>query len=569
MGFHQALARRYGMPLHLAAGGILSGVTDVLGLSPEQNTFTPNMPTIDYHPYIPDNEYKSAPVVNTFKPTTVTNSFTPNMPTNTFSAYDPSFAGNVKTQDFTSAIQQGQGGVGQGMAGLGSTFAAQQQLAAQAGQGMGQLQGNQQALYGQQQGLADALLAQSRGQGPNPAQIQLRQDTDRAIAQQASAMASQRGMNPALAARLIGQQGAQQNQQMAGQAALMGAQQQLAAQQALGQQQQAMGQNLLGQGSLQNATLANQGNLYNQAAGTAGSLGGLGANLYGTGVQGLQNQNALASSNSLATQGLNAGVAAQNANIGAHGEDIKAGVAAQNAGLASHTNDVSAGVAAQNADLHQASNAINAGVAAQNAGFGSDIAHIDAGIAGQNAGIAAQGEGIKAGVAAGNTAADNAMNTAIVGGLMNGAGGLASMALAPSPAAAPAAPTGNTVQTSAPQGQQPAMYAARGGQIPDQRAMSLAQALMGMGGQVPGKAKVSGDSAKNDTVPTVLSPDEIVIPRSIATAEDAPEKAAEFVAKLKGASKSGPKGYGKILEKHREMQKHMDHLEEIIRSQVG
>lgn len=50
------------------------------------------------------------------------------------------------------------------------------------------------------------------------------------------------------------------------------------------------------------------------------------------------------------------------------------------------------------------------------------------------------------------------------------------------------------------------------------------------GGMVPGKAKHAGDHNGNDTVPAMLSPGEIVIPRSIVNGKDAPKKAAEFVA---------------------------------------
>lgn len=50
------------------------------------------------------------------------------------------------------------------------------------------------------------------------------------------------------------------------------------------------------------------------------------------------------------------------------------------------------------------------------------------------------------------------------------------------------------------------------------------------GGHVPGKASVKGDSLKNDTVHAMLSPGEIVIPRSIAMGKDAPRKSADFVA---------------------------------------
>lgn len=50
------------------------------------------------------------------------------------------------------------------------------------------------------------------------------------------------------------------------------------------------------------------------------------------------------------------------------------------------------------------------------------------------------------------------------------------------------------------------------------------------GGHVPGKATVHGDSLKNDTVHAMLSPGEIVIPRSISMGKDAPKKSADFVA---------------------------------------
>lgn len=53
---------------------------------------------------------------------------------------------------------------------------------------------------------------------------------------------------------------------------------------------------------------------------------------------------------------------------------------------------------------------------------------------------------------------------------------------------------------------------------------------MSQGGHVDGKAQVHGDNEKNDTVPAMLSPGEIVIPRSVSQGKDAPKKAAAFVA---------------------------------------
>lgn len=62
-------------------------------------------------------------------------------------------------------------------------------------------------------------------------------------------------------------------------------------------------------------------------------------------------------------------------------------------------------------------------------------------------------------------------------------------------------------------------------------------AAMSDGGHVPGKPKVFGDDEVNDTVPAILSPGEIVIPRTIAQGPDAESKAAAFVAAIKAGAK--------------------------------
>lgn len=66
-----------------------------------------------------------------------------------------------------------------------------------------------------------------------------------------------------------------------------------------------------------------------------------------------------------------------------------------------------------------------------------------------------------------------------------------------------------------------------------------AQAGMGGmsdGGPVPGRPQMFGDDEANDTVPAMLSPGEIVIPRSHA---GSPEAAAEFVRSLHAARRGG------------------------------
>lgn len=61
------------------------------------------------------------------------------------------------------------------------------------------------------------------------------------------------------------------------------------------------------------------------------------------------------------------------------------------------------------------------------------------------------------------------------------------------------------------------------------------------GGEVPGEAEVAGDSYANDKVPAMLSPKEIVLPRSVTLSDDAPARAAEFVAAVKARQQAKKK----------------------------
>lgn len=131
--------------------------------------------------------------------------------------------------------------------------------------------GNQNAVFQQQQDLANALQQQTQGGGPNPALQQLANTTGQNVSQQAALMAGQRGAgaNVGLMARQAAGVGAGVQQQAVGQGALMRMQQQLAAQQQLQQQQQNMGniantqsaQQLQGISNLGNMTLNNQGQM--------------------------------------------------------------------------------------------------------------------------------------------------------------------------------------------------------------------------------------------------------------------------------------------------------------------
>ncbi len=77
---------------------------------------------------------------------------------------------------------------------------------------------------------------------------------------------------------------------------------------------------------------------------------------------------------------------------------------------------------------------------------------------------------------------------------------------------------------------------AHGGEVPAKGPRShfgkhLAGISINMqsGGNVPGHAQVKGDSLKNDTVPALLSPGEIVIPRSVLQSKNPGAAAAKFV----------------------------------------
>ena len=159
---------------------------------------------------------------------------------------------------------------------------------------------------GQQGQLAQMLTDQAQGKGVNPALAQLNQTTNKNIQQSTGMIASQKGINPALAARTAAMTGASANQTAAGQAATQTANQQLSTQSLLANALQAQrGQDISQQ---QAAT---------QLLGTSGQL------------QNQQNQVNL--SNLTQQQQLNAAVAAQNANLQQGANQINANVATGNA----------------------------------------------------------------------------------------------------------------------------------------------------------------------------------------------------------------------------------------------
>lgn len=306
-------------------------------------------------------------------------------------AYDTSKSALQQQQDFLHALQA-QGGLG-----------------------------NQANVYNQMQGLAGQFQNVANGAGPNPALAQLNNTTGQNIANQAAMMAGQRGsgQNVGLMARQIGNQGANLQQQAAGQGAALQAQQQLAGLNALQGQQGMLG-------NMANTQVSNQGSAlsgYNQYA------------------QNEQNQI------------LNAINQQNQARIG--------NVSQANAANASMQNN------------------------------------------------------------------SNNLGGKLFGGLANAIGGAGSFLSNLGGGDSPSPGAGGSAQSA----MKNLMFAADGGQVPTSSVGKYLSGAMNMktGGTVPGQAPVMGDSRKNDTVPAMLSPKEIVLPRSVTMHENAPEKAAAFV----------------------------------------
>lgn len=130
-------------------------------------------------------------------------------------------------------------------------------------------------------------------------------------------------------------------------------------------------------------------------------------------------------------------------------------------------------------------------------------------------------------------------------GLLN-AGSAFAKNYSPSTSSAPSAEDSTAAWMSSPAGQDGALGNApwlnKGG------AMPFSMALL-QGGKVPGQAQVSGNSIKNDTQPAMLSPGEVVLPRSVTQSGDPVSKAAEFMKHLmdKKESEGGP-GYKKVAQ---------------------
>lgn len=389
-------------------------------------------------------------------------------------------------------------------------------------------QRRQAEIYQQQQGLAQALLAQSQGLGPNPAMNMLNQQTGQNVAQQGALMAGQRGVgaNPALLARQIAMQGSGIQQQATGQAATMAAQQQIAAQQALmGQQATMSGNALQGEanqygalGAQNNATI--QGYLgaqdinQQETASKRRMMGGMmqaGGSMLAMSDErqktNIQPANMGSFLDSLSPQsyeykntslpgtapGPRTGVMAQDLEQSGPGQSMVQNT--PQGKMVDPGQGIGVALAALG-DIHQRLKRIEGG--AQNMAMGGSVQALPNFTANANLRPARRAE-------EGDEGGSNPFNMSGFMGQRGGGGG----------------------ETMLPAtGGMPGMMTANQGAI------------------VPGQAQYPGDTERNDTVPAMLSPGEVVLPRSVTQSADPAAKAAEFMKHLK----SQKKGYGGVIQ---------------------
>lgn len=319
------------------------------------------------------------------------------------------------------------------------------------------------ANIGNQNALAQALLLQSQGGGPNPALTQLNQTTGQNVNNQAALMAGQRGAgsNPGLLARQIAMNGAQTQQNAVGQAATLQAQQQLAAEQGLSGLY----------GNIGNEQLGEQG-VNNQLFGTA------------SGAQNAQNNTNV--TNYADTQGINQKTAAANA-------------------------------AASNQTQGGIFNAIG-GV------LGGLVSPITGALGLTGASAAPAGS-------AGAVTQPAVQPAFAKGGTVKYPSHLKGIALLYHPMCAGGTPM------------------AAGGKVPVMLSPGeVSVSPEGEAKKVPGKAKVKGDSLKNDVVPAKLEAGGVVIPRSIVNSDDPIKNATKFLVDHLKKQKGSKKDMGEFKE---------------------
>lgn len=336
---------------------------------------------------------------------------------------------------------------------------------------------------GAEQGLAGQYQGLASGTGPSLAQNVLAQGTGANVANQAALMAGNRGAsaNAGLIGRQAGQQGAAIQNAATSQAANLGMQQQLGA-------------------------LGAQANLYGNIGQQAQGIQSGANTLYGTTVAGNNTQNANTIANYQQMQNINSQIAQQNTNA----------VGKTASGLESMASSAAGPIGSM----------IGGGGAPGGGGSGG------------GGGQAMASMMAKGGEIGGPTSHAGRFLARYDGG------GQVAQVNTPTLQGPPADPpssggsSGGSSGASSMMSMAPLLLAAlnKGGPAP-----VVGEQLAAKGKMVPGKPKVQGDNLKNDVVPAMLSPGEIVIPRSIAQHPDAPSRAAAFVQAIQAKHRANRK----------------------------
>lgn len=428
---------------------------------------------------------------------------------NNFQGQAANITPGTNTEQLNTAYQGVQNSLGQ-----------QGQLANQLAPQVGSAVNNQNVL-------ADQYAAMTRGEGPNPAQMQLNQATAANVANQAALMAGQRGAsaNPALLARQAAMQGAQTQQQAAGQAATLGAEQQIAAQQnlaALSNNQVAQAGNAVGAAG---AAQQNEQNILQNA--------NTGANNAAVGMQSnINNVNAqTASGNQQNAVNTAAGVGQALSNIPVVGNVL--------GGLFAHGGQVPA-----MADGGQISPSPIVGAPAPQDQWLAPVFNQSSASNGPSIPATAANAPLTAGSSDGDKKEESPAKTLT-------AGDVSSLAML--------AYSGGRI-AKGPHRSHVANFLAGGGQVGDVKAIVspkevyLAPAQvhkvihegadpMKIGHHFPGQDKVKGrDSKKNDVIPTTLRAGGVVIPVHITTHKKASERGRKFVARTMAKHMKRPAG---------------------------
>lgn len=358
---------------------------------------------------------------------------------------------------------------------------------------------NQSNSYNQMQDLA-------AGRGPNPAQAMLNNATGSNIASQAALMAGQRGAgaNPGLMAREAAMQGAGIQENAAGQAAALQAQQSLNAMNNASQiaQNQVNQQGQATQGL--NTATQNEQNIL-QGANSAFNNANVGM------------QSNLNNVNAMISQG---NQQAGNALTGGIIKGISSVFGGGGGGLFADGGEVGqANVGAGNYTSPQAEGSPQIGAPGQSANMGD---WMSGGKGGGSSGGGADLSGIikKAGMAA----------MAEGGEIENPNGPKSMTARQLNGTAAPKQQQQQMPQPPRPENQGATLEGLLG--LNEGGAAQLYETLK-KGGKVPGQPKHPGKNTEaNDTVPALLTPKEVVLPLTVTQSKNAPEAAKQFMIEL-------------------------------------